>query len=63
MDEKIEMDYAFCPAKLSKDASKHCVFSINGGDFMGHYLFNQGFYGLSAIPIEFQEHIDKVLEF
>ena len=34
-----------------------------GGDFTGNYRFNKFFYGLSDIPIVFQEHIDKVLEY
>ena len=59
---KIDLDYVYGQAKLSKEAVKHCVFSIIGGDFIGHYRFNKGFYGLSGIPTVFQEHIDKVLE-
>ena len=60
---KIGLDYAYGQAKLAKEAAKHCVFSIIGGDFTGHYRFKKGFYGLSDIPTVFQEHIDKVLEF
>ena len=60
---KIDLDYAYSQAKLSMDAAKHCVFSIIGGDFTGHYRFKKGFYGLSDIPTVFQEHIDRVLEF
>ena len=60
---KIDLDYAYGQAKLSAEASRHCVFSIIGGDFTGHYRFKKGFYGLSDIPTVFQEHIDKVLEF
>ena len=56
---KISLDYAYGQAKLSKEAAKHCVFSIIGGDFTGHYRFKKGFYGLSDIPTAFQEHIDK----
>ena len=58
---KIDLDYAYGQAKLSAEASRHCVFI--GGDFTGHYRFKKGFYGLSDIPTLFQEHIDKVLEF
>ena len=32
---KIDMDYAYGQAKFSGEASKHCVFSKNGGDFTG----------------------------
>ena len=60
---KIELDYAYGYAKVSKEAAKHCVFSIIGGDLTGHYCFEKGFYGLSDIPTVFQEHIDAVLEF
>ena len=60
---KIDLDYAFGQAKLSRKAAKHCVFSIIGGDFPGHYRFKKSFYGLSGIPTDFQEHIDTVLEF
>ena len=60
---KIDLDYAYGHAKLSAEASRHCVFSIIGGDFTGHYRFEKGFYGLSDIPTVFQEQIDKVLEF
>ena len=60
---KIDLDYAYGQAKLSKEAAKHCVFSIIGGEFNGHYRFKKGFYGLSDIPTVFQEHIDRVLEF
>ena len=60
---KIDLDYAYGQAKPSKEAAKHCVFSIIGGDFTGHYRFKKGFYGLSDIPTVFQEHIDAVLDF
>ena len=60
---KIDLDYAYGQEKLSKEAAKHCAFSIIGGDFTGHYRFKKGFYGLSDIPTVFQEHIDAVLEF
>ena len=59
---KNDLDYAYGQAKLSIEASRHCVFSIIGGDITGHYRFKKGFYGLSDIPTVFQEHIDKVLE-
>ena len=60
---EIELDYAYGQAKLSKEAARHCVFSIIGGDFTGHYRFKKGFCGLSDIPTVFQEHEDTVLEF
>ena len=60
---KVDLVYAYGQAKLSTEASRHCVFSIIGGDFTGHYRFKKGLYGLSHIPTVFQEHIDKVLEY
>ena len=60
---KIDLDYAYGQAILSKEAAKHCVFSIIGGDFTRFYQFEKSFYGLSDYPTVFQEHIDKVPEF
>ena len=60
---KIDLDYAYGQAKLSKETAGHCVFSKIGGDLTGLYRLKKGFYGLSDIPTVFQEHIDKVLEF
>ena len=34
---KIDLYYAYGQATLSKEAAKHCVFSVIGGDFTGHY--------------------------
>ena len=36
---KIDLDYAYAQAKLSKEAAKHCVFFIIGVDFTRHYRF------------------------
>ena len=58
---KNDLDYAYGHAKLSKEAPKHCVFLIIGGDFTEDYRFKKGFYGLSDIPTAFQEHKDTVL--
>ena len=60
---KIDLDYAYTQAKLSKESARHCVFSKIEGDFTGHYRPKKGFYGLSDIPTIFQEHIDNVVEF
>ena len=40
---KIDLDYAYGQAKLSAEASRHCVFSIIGAEFTGHYQFKKGF--------------------
>ena len=60
---KVDLVYAYGEAKLFIEASRHCVFSIIGGDFTGPYCFKKGFDGLSHIPAVFQEHIDNVLDF
>ena len=54
---QIDLDYAYGQTKLSREAAKHCVFSIIGGDFTGHYRFKNG---VLDIPTVFQ---DAVLEF
>ena len=38
---KIDLDYAYGQARLSKEASRHCVFSKVGGDFTGHHRFKK----------------------
>ena len=60
---KIDVDYAYGQAKLSKEAAKHCVFSIIGENFNGHDRLEKGFHGLSDIRTVFQEHIYKVVGF
>ena len=40
---KIDLDYAYGQAKLSKEAAKHCVFSNISGEITGHYRFKKGF--------------------
>ena len=47
---KIDLDYAYGQAKLSKEAAKHCVFSIIGGDFTGHYRFKKVFTAYRISP-------------
>ena len=59
---KSDLDYAYGQAKLSKEAARHCVFSIIRRECTGHYRSKKSFYGLSDIPTVFQEHIYKVLE-
>ena len=47
---KIDMDYAYRQAKLSKEASKHYVFSFFGGDFAARYHFLKAFLRTSKHP-------------
>ena len=39
----IDLDYAYGQAKLSKEAAKHCVFSLMGGGFYGPLPIQEGF--------------------
>ena len=59
---KVDLDYAYGQMKLSKNAQKHCVFAMVGGDFTGYYRFLKGFYGLADMPPIFQQKIDETLE-
>ncbi len=45
-----------------KDTAEHCVITIVGGNCTGHCQFNRGFYGLTDMPVVFQDKLDKVLE-
>ena len=47
---KIDFDYVYGQAKLSKEAAKHCVFSIIGEDFSDHYRFKKGFLWVFGYP-------------
>ena len=49
----LDLNYAFSQLPFSKETSKHCDFSIIGGDATGTYHFKTGFYGLTDIPTEF----------
>ena len=44
--------------KLTRD---QCSFSLIGGNATSTYQFQTGFYGLTAIPAEFQRAIDLTL--
>ena len=56
-DEKwftiLDLNYVFSQLPLSKETSKHCKFSILGGQITGTYRFLTGFYGLTDMPTEF----------
>ena len=59
---KIDLDYAYGQAKLSREALKHCVFSIIGGDIKGTLPIQKRLLRIIGYPTVFREHIDKVLE-
>ena len=47
---KIDLDYAYGQTKLTVEAAKHCVFSIIGGDFTGHYRIKKDFTDCRISP-------------
>ena len=60
---KIDLDYAYGQMKLSEETSRQYVFALAGGNFSGYYRFEKGFYGLADIPTNFQEKLDRTLEY
>ena len=57
----IDLRYAYSQISLDEDTAKQCNFNIIGGQATGTYRFNNGFYGLTDMPAEFQKTIDKTL--
>ena len=57
----IDLRYAYSQIPLDEDTAKQCNFNIKGGQATGTYRFNNGFYGLTDMPAEFQKVIDKTL--
>ena len=51
---KVDLDYAYGQAKLSKEPAKHCVFSIIGDAFTGHYRFEKDFTGCQTFQPSFK---------
>ena len=60
---KIDLDYAYGQAKLSKASRKTLCILHHWWRIHRTLPVQEGFYGLSDIPTVFQEHIDSVLEF
>ena len=57
----IDLRYAYSQLPLDEDTAKQCNFNIIGGQAIGTYRFNTGFYRLTDMPAEFQKAIDKTL--
>ncbi len=55
----LDLKYAYGQLSLSPETAAQCNFSIVGGAATGTYRFLTGFYGLSDMPAEFQQTIDK----
>ena len=56
-----DLRYAYSQIPLDENTAKQCNFNIIGGQTTGTYRFNNGFYGLTDMPSEFQKAIDKTL--
>ena len=56
-----DLRYAYSQLPLDEDTAKQCNFNIIGGKATGTHRFNNGFYGLTDMPAEFQKAIDKTL--
>ena len=56
-----DMLYACGQTPLHPNTARHCNFQIVGGESTGTYAFNTGYYGLTIIPPEFQNIMDKIL--
>ena len=57
----IDLRYAYSQIPLDEATAKQCNFNIIGGQTIVTYRFNNGFYGLTDKPAEFQKAIDKAL--
>ena len=57
----VYLRYAYSQIRLDKKTREQCNFSHKGGNATGTYQFQTGFYGLTAMPAEFQKAIDLTL--
>ena len=59
----IGLDHTYAQVQLSKQAQKHCIFTIvgGGGDFTGHMIQNRNIW-IPVISIIFQEDIERLLK-
>ena len=46
---------------LHPETAKHCNFQTVGGESTGTYAFNNGYYGLTITPPEFQKIMNNML--
>ena len=58
----IDLRYAYSQLPLDEATAKQCNFIIVGVQATGTYLFITGFYGLTAMPAQFQKTIDNTLK-
>ena len=57
----IDLRYAYSQLPFDEETAKQCNFSIIGGKATGTYRFDNGLYGLTDMPAELQNAIDKTL--
>ena len=60
---KLDFDNAYGQVMLDEKSRGLCIFTVTGVKFTGYYRFLKVFYALADIPTNFQERIDKTLEF
>ena len=57
----LDLKNAYSQLSLDNFTSSQCNFSLVSGDITGTYQFLTGFYGLGAMPNEFQRVVDSTL--
>ena len=57
----MDLTYAYGQIPLNVDTSRHCSFSLVGGQSTETYRFETGIYGLKTMPPEFQRVMDAIL--
>ena len=57
----LDMLYAYGQTELHPGTARLCDFQTIGGRTTGSYAFNTGYYGLTIMPPEFLEIMDKLL--
>ena len=57
----LDLRYAYGLLLLSSSTANQCNFSVLGGLATGTYQFATGFYGLTDMPADFQQAIDRTI--
>ena len=61
MLSKLDLRYAYSQIPLDQKTREQCNFSLIGGNALGTYQFQTGFYGLTEMPVEFKKAVDLTL--
>ena len=54
----LDLKYAHSQLNLDPNAANHFIFNLISGDMTGTYRFQNGFYGHTDMPDEFQSAVD-----